>query len=44
MSKEGKALEKTRIRYMQMTGCNRETAEKRVAQLLTQADNQNKKK
>lgn len=33
------ALEKTRKRYQQATGCTARQAEKRIAQILTENDN-----
>ena len=39
-----KALEKTRVRYQQATGCTARQAEKRIAQILTERDNQNRGK
>jgi hypothetical protein len=42
--RERQALEKTRARYQQATGCTRHQAEKRIAQILTERDNQNRGK
>ena len=41
--KKWKALEKTRQRYQQATGCTSHQAEKRIAQILTEIDNQKRR-
>jgi len=42
--RERQALEKTRARYQQATGCTKHQAEQRIAQILTERDNQNRGK